>query len=455
MNPDISANQSYVHPLVGCAVLIAVILIFVLPQKRIIIPFLTASILIPMDQVSVIGPLHFQMIRWIILASLLRIIVTAHKFGTSILGSGWNRLDTLVTSFAVIDAIDYIALWGGSSEAIINRAGTVLTTLGIYLVMRSMIRTESDIHLSIKIFAYLCAIIASLMAYEHITGSNLYSLLGGERAFERATIILREGAVRKPRAMGCFQHPLTAGTFGAILVPLFAALWVRVPKKRFVATVGFLSSTSIVIASVSSTPLLAYLCGILTLAMWRIRTHMQILRWTLVGMLVLLQLVMKAPVWALIQRVDLIGGSSGFHRYYLVDQFIRNAGEWWLLGTRSTEQWGPDMWDHANQYVAVGVTSGLVPLALFIAVIVWGFKCIGRLRTQWSKESSRALFAWSLGSALFANIVAFFGVSYFDQVSVVWWCLLAMISTLSVSRPVRNRVAVDYAAGLPVVAWKG
>jgi hypothetical protein len=450
MNPDLSAHHSYVHPLVGCAVVIAVILILVLPRQRIIIPFLTASILIPLDQVSVMGPLHFQMLRWLILASWLRVIVTALTSGVAILGSAWNRLDTLVTLFAVIDAIDYIILWSGSSDAIINRCGTVYTTLGAYFLMRSMIRTEGDVHLAIKILAYLCAIIATLMAYEQITGSNLYSLLGGERAFERASLIVREEGVRRPRAMGCFQHPLLAGTFGAISVPLFAALWVRAPKRRFLATMGFLSATVIVIASASSTPLLAYACGILALAMWPMRMHMRILRWALVGTLVLLQIVMKAPVWALIQRVDLIGGSSGFHRYYLVDQFIRNAGEWWLLGARSTAQWGPDMWDHANQYVAIGVTSGVVPFVVFLAVIVWGFKCMGRL-THSREKTGKALLAWFLGSALFVNVVAFFGISYFDQIALVWWCLLAMISTLSVSAPARARVSPGPPSAVPVI----
>jgi hypothetical protein len=403
-----------------------------------------------MDQVSVIGPLHFQMIRWLILAALCRSIVTSLNVGEPIVAGGWNRFDTLVGSFAVVDAINYIVLWDGSVEAIINRSGAVFTALGTYILMRSMMRNESDLYLAIKVFACLCAITSVLMACEQITGSNPYNFLGGERAFERASIMVREGAVRRPRAMGCFQHPLTAGTFGAIVVPFFAALWVRVPKSRLMAIVGALSATGIVLASASSTPLLAYSCGIFALAMWRIRTHMRILRWTVAGTLILLQFVMKAPVWALIQRVDLIGGSSGFHRYYLVDQFIRNVGDWWLFGARSSAEWGPDMWDHANQYVAVGTTSGIIPLALFLAVIVCGFKCIGERRTEWSQEPSCAFFVWSLGAGLFANVVSFFGISYFDQVSVAWWCLLAMISRVSALEFTRERTAPAHATAVSV-----
>jgi hypothetical protein len=49
---------------------------------------------------------------------------------------------------------------------------------------------------------------------------------------------------------------------------------------------------------------------------------------------------------------------------------------------------------------------------------------------------------WCLGCALFANVVAFFGVNYFDQSRVGWFVLLAMVSTVAApnltSNPVRE-----------------
>ena len=53
-----AAGTSYVHPLIIAAILVAVVLMFVLPRKRVIIPFLAAALLIPMDQVLVIGGLQ-------------------------------------------------------------------------------------------------------------------------------------------------------------------------------------------------------------------------------------------------------------------------------------------------------------------------------------------------------------------------------------------------------------
>ena len=38
---------------------------------------------------------------------------------------------------------------------------------------------------------------------------------------------------------------------------------------------------------------------------------------------------------------------------------------------------------------------------------------------------------WFLGASLFANLVAFFGVNYFDQSRIAWFLLLAMIAAAS------------------------
>ena len=51
---------------------------------------------------------------------------------------------------------------------------------------------------------------------------------------------------------------------------------------------------------------------------------------------------MKAPVWALIARVDLTGSSSSYQRYQLVDMTIRHFGAWWLIGTPDYVNWGSD-----------------------------------------------------------------------------------------------------------------
>ena len=87
------------------------------------------------------------------------------------------------------------------------------------------------------------------------------------------------------------------------------------------------------------------------------------------------------------------------------------------------------MWDTCNQYVAVAEYSGLLPFVLFLATIVYGFKYLGRARRAVKGNRGPQLFLWALSSALFANVVAFFGISYFDQTVMAWYGLLAVVST--------------------------
>jgi hypothetical protein len=154
---------------------------------------------------------------------------------------------------------------------------------------------------------------------------------------------------------------------------------------------------------------------------------MRLVRWGIVGALIALHLVMKAPVWYLIAHIDIVGGSSSDHRAYLVDLFIRHIGDWWLLGTNGNLNWGWDMWDTANQYVEEGYGGGLAAFICFVGLIAMGFSRVGRARkrVQGCRQEWRF---WLLGAALFANAVAFFGISYWDQTRIAWFALLAMIS---------------------------
>jgi len=104
-----------------------------------------------------------------------------------------------------------------------------------------------------------------------------------------------------------------------------------------------------------------------------------------------------------------------------------------LIGTKSYADWGWDMWDLANWYVGTADTAGLIPLLAFLAIIVFGFKYLGRERKAATRDRRQELFIWAMGAALFANAVAFFGIAYWDQTIVVWYALLAMIPIAATS----------------------
>src|SRR3954463_11387855 len=89
-------SHTVVHPIILILVLIAGLLICVLPRRTVIVPFLLASILIPTDQILVVGPLHFPMLRILILFGLVRIIKTKLSSNSPLFHNAMNRIDKLV-----------------------------------------------------------------------------------------------------------------------------------------------------------------------------------------------------------------------------------------------------------------------------------------------------------------------------------------------------------------------
>ena len=135
------------------------------------------------------------------------------------------------------------------------------------------------------------------MTYELATGHNPYAMFGGARVADYASLAVRDDRFR---AQGPFGHSILAGTFGAILLPLFVALWWKARKHRMIAVMGVISATVITVACNSSTPVLGYAAGVAGSLRVALRQWMRAIRWGIVFTLVCLQLVLKAPVWHLI-----------------------------------------------------------------------------------------------------------------------------------------------------------
>ena len=426
-------TESIIHPAVAVGMLVAIALIFVVPRKYAVVPVLFSIFLIPEGQQVVIGGVHWLAGRIIFLCALLSVRVTRK----APLAGGFDSIDQAFLSCVLIQAVAVVLQFNLQSQAWINQFGFLIDFLAGYFVLRALIQDEDDIYRALKCMAALTVILGICMYREQLTVQNIFGVLGGTRLIPE----IREGKIR---SQGVFQHSLTAGTFAAVLLPLFVLLW-RNGKAKAWAALGFLGSTLMTICSNGSTPLLGYAGGLLGIALWPVRRKMRTVRWGLVFSLVALHLVMKAPVWFLIARVDLTGSSSGYHRAMLVDQFIRHFWDWWLMGSQNKGSWGWDLWDTQNQYVTVGETGGLGAFVFFIAMISRCCARIGNARKLVEGEP-REWFFWLLGAAMFANLVAFFGVNYFDQSKVGWFMLLAMISAATApivrkaSEPVEAKV---------------
>lgn len=427
-------SQTVLNPFVLLVVILAGLLILFLPRNKAFMPFLVAALLIPIDQVLLIGSLHFPTLRILILFGAIRILFVKLSGKGKTFSGGMNAIDWAVVLLALFTAINGILLWR-EAGAIVFQLGNMYNALGIYLVLRMLICDEDDVRRVIQTLAVVAVFVGAIMISEQLTGHNpYYAMLGGARAGEYGKALeIRDG---KLRATGVFAHPILAGTFGDFLFPLFVGLFWRAQKgDRKFAVLGGIAAVIMPFAANSSTALLALIGGLIGLAFWPLRRRMRIIRWGIALTIVSLHLVMHGPVWALIARMDLSGSSSSDHRYRLVNECIHHFSDWWLIGTKAYPDWGWSMWDLSDTYVAIADTAGLIPLMCLIAILVFCFRYTGLARraAEIAGDHRQEKFMWAIGASLFANVVAFFGIWYFDQTFVAWYAVVAMVSAASLA----------------------
>ena len=415
------ATETSLAPIVLIAMIIAILLILVLPRKYALVPLFFVLLLVPVEQQVVLGGVHLFVSRILILFGLFKMFLTKLISHGDLAGGGFNSIDRAFLGCSLCQAAAAVLLFR-STDAFVNQSGLLLDFVGGYFLLRFLIQDEEDIFRVIKCFALVGLIVGVCMVGELYTLHNVFGSIGG-----RLIPDIREGRIR---AQGPFSHELMAGAFGATLVTLFVLLW-KNGKAKAMAAIGFVGAGLMTWASNSSTSLLSFAAGVLAICFWPMRKSMRKVRWGIVFGLIGLQLVMKAPVWFLIARIDLTGGSSGYHRAELVDTFIRHFWDWWLIGVKDTGVWGWDMWDAQNQFVNVGEAGGLAALVLFIAMISRCFSKLGDARKLADGDSNKEWFLWLLGAALFSHIVTFFGVNYFDQMKFAWFAMLAMVPVVT------------------------
>ena len=173
------------------------------------------------------------------------------------------------------------------------------------------------------------------------------------------------------------------------------------------------------------------LVAVIGVALFPWRRHRTKMWVGLFALLVSLHLVMKAPVWHLMSRLDLTGGSTGYHRYEVLNAFLEHFSDWYLVGEPDPMSWG--VWvmrDVTNMYVAQGLTGGLLTLTIFFLILILlletsdGHSTPGRLH----EAVKRQWVCWCIGVAIFVHAVTFLGVTYFGQMMVMLYLELSLAS---------------------------
>ena len=130
MNPLTSAfgggaTETNLHPLVAVWALVAIVLILTLPRKQAIVPFLLAFFMTPVAQVVLLGPLHFPVLRILILAGLARTASQGGLTSERRFPGGFNRLDKVVVLWTVTTLVINFVQWM-EMQAFIKLAGDFL-----------------------------------------------------------------------------------------------------------------------------------------------------------------------------------------------------------------------------------------------------------------------------------------------------------------------------------------
>ena len=427
-------GSTTLHPLGMAVFAVLAVATFFAPRRYAAVPLLVLACCTAPAQRVVIASFDFTLIRLLALVGCFRVAVVGDWRGLR-----WRSLDTAFVLWAVarlILASRTRTLGGGGLNAFIYQAGLLIDDFGIYFFCRCVIRSIEDIGVVARALILISLPSAVAFAVEHLTGRNMFAVFGGVKE-------ITDSRAGRLRCMGPFSHPILAGCFWACAMPLMASQ-IRRPGWTTAALAGLASAAAIVVFVASSTPVGAVMAGALGLALYPFRRWMRIICWTTFAGLVGLHLVMTAPVWHLLARVTLVTGSTSYHRYVLIDRAIEHFDEWWLVGsTLGTAHWGRQLFDVTNLYVALGVAGGLPLLGLFVAMIYVAFRAAGRARVVAESRTARYT-AWALGVVLFQHAVNFLAVTYFGQMVIPWYMLLAMIASVAPSvAEMAERLAED------------
>jgi hypothetical protein len=413
------------------------VLMWSFPRRYALLPLLITTCYMPLGQMFVIGGLHFPFFRILLLLGVCRVITRSENKALVM------TFPDKLFIFWGFTSVVLGTLTAPSFDRFINRSGAMYDAFGAYFLFRCWIRNLDDLVAALRFICWMILPLAISMIIEKFTTRNAFAVFGGVPAITQQ----REGGLR---CQGAFRHPILAGTYGATLFPLFVALWFQRRRYTLPIIVGSCSAIVVVVAAHSSGALLAFISALLGFALWPMRHQMRTFRWAIIVGLVALVILMEAPVWFIIARISEFAGGTGWHRSYLIDQAIKHFDEWWLVGTARTAHWAsagqvlpvdPNNMDITNHYVAEGVNGGIVKLGLFLAIIVQGFKTVGRYtKRDPAYPFQNRILIWSLGVCLTAHCVSFISISYFDQIIVMWYWLLAILSMLAAPQLVAGMV---------------
>ena len=369
-----------------------------------------------------LGPFSMPIYRMTLLIGVIRTVIRREW-----LPGGLNAFDKLLMAWAAwVMLASLFHLWAPGSGPV-YASGFIFNVALIYCLCRVWCQDLDDVTHVTRMLGILLVPIAVTMVLEHVQQRNFFAVFGGVPE----GIYVRDGVIR---SQGPFQHPILAGTVGAVCFPLMVGI---LHRHRWPAVIGMAACVVITLASSSSGPAMSLIFGIGAIVLWRFRSWLGLAWAGGIVIYIALSIAMTRPAYYVISKFDLTGSSTGWHRARLIEASIQHLGEWWIFGTDKTVHWmgqgltGAEQHsDLTNYYIFIGVIGGLPAMALVVAMVWRGFRAVGRLARELPERSPHDRFmVWCFGAGLFAHAMTSLSVAYFDQSMIFFWLNVATISS--------------------------
>ncbi|HEU5070027.1 MAG TPA: hypothetical protein VFV96_06400 [Verrucomicrobiae bacterium] len=416
------------NPVGAALLLVLLFVVWVAPRQWALLGMMAGVIYLTEGQAIHVGGFNMFPHRFLELAAFLR-VVSRGEFSFRQL----NRIDKALLWLYVFTTVVFLLR---SSKGVAYQIGIAVDAFLCYFAFRGLINSVEGFRWFLRAFVIVLLPYTLIVLTESFTHHNPFAFMGG---IEGGSHWMRNG---RPRCFGSFRQPDTQGMFGATFLPLYVGMACLFNERKR-ALLGAGLCLLLAWAANAGGAASAAATGLACWALWRFRTRMRLVRWGIVGVIALLDVTMKAPVWYIFARLASITGGDGWHRSYLIDVSMQHLSQWWLSGIPITQTagWFPyDLdttggADITNQYIAFGLTAGVGAMILFILLLVRAFQELGRAlaasRVNASQPAENEYLLWGLGVMLMVHVSNWFGITYFDQMYMVWFMQLAAVSSLA------------------------
>jgi hypothetical protein len=411
--------------------IIACLLVTTLRPPYALAVYLTALLWYPSFLAVSVGTIDILVGRFVVAVLLVRCFFSDGIRSKFV----WCRLDTLVSLSMVVYVVTFFITGTDSFEAIVeSRGGFLMDTWCGYMATRFIVTDRARLISVIKCVSVALVPLAILGVIESVTFWQPFARLWVYSPWFRGGRFTSEGRFGLARAVGPFSHAILFGGVFAMFLPL--VYYLRGEKKDWRPLAYILSGIALVgaLSSMSSGPYVMLIAVIACLIMERHKVWVKPLVIFIVLSCIFIGIASNRPFYHVIVSWANPLGGAGWHRAKLIDLAIENFNEWWVVGYGDKDPgWGSQLGmgrtDVTNEYILNGIRYGLLGVIVLCAVLVKAFQGIITTHRKVTQPAQKSL-VWAFGSLLFSVVIAWMSVSFFGQLTTLFYCCLGMIGSL-------------------------